>query len=115
VISVCLVGRAESEIISYALILAVLDRRGCLPCATMFSHISRDNSRERTYRWSGVAALGGSATQKLAVEAVIGEPVSAGEFPVKREITGNPRWFRLRNAGSVRFPPHKSDGYGRIP
>jgi hypothetical protein len=26
---------------------------------------------------------------KLAVGAVIGEPVSAGDFPVKRENTGN--------------------------
>jgi carbamoylphosphate synthase large subunit len=47
---------------------------------------------------AGISALGSKAmrrypaaatTEKLAVGAAISEPVSAGDFPVKRENTGN--------------------------
>jgi hypothetical protein len=53
--------------------------------------------------------------RKLAVEAVTGEPVSAGIFPLKRESTGNFRRFSRRNGIRLCFPHDKSGGCGEIP
>ena len=51
----------------------------------------------------------------LAVEAVIGEPVSVGISPVERENTGNFRRSSLKNAIGLSFRTRKSEGYGQIP
>jgi hypothetical protein len=51
----------------------------------------------------------------LAVEAVIGEPVSDREFPDNRENTGNFCGFSRGDGARLCFLHHKTDGYGEIP
>ena len=51
----------------------------------------------------------------VAVETVIGEPVSASRFPVKRENKGDFADTGPRNGTRVHFPRHKASGCGEIP
>ena len=51
----------------------------------------------------------------LAVDAVIGEPVSDSYFPVLRENTGNLCALSLGNGMRPCFPHHRSVSYGQIP
>ena len=51
----------------------------------------------------------------LAVEAVIGEPVSASYFPVLRENTGKFLWFSPPDSETLRLSIVKSVCYGQIP
>jgi hypothetical protein len=51
----------------------------------------------------------------VAVEAVVGEPVSVRVFPVKWENTGNFRRSSLKNGTGLDFRTGKSEGCGQIP
>jgi hypothetical protein len=52
-----------------------------------------------------------SAAEELAVEAVIGEPVSDGVFPVSRENTGKFADFGLEIAKAPRLSEENSIAY----